>query len=202
MKAIDCSVNPKIKGSKMLKRLLLMIFLISPAGLFGQKLNTGLELQAYPAGVIPGLTLDYRITENQFLHMRVGYNYTDRGSWGEHDQEDGGGLGFSLGYKFREVFGTKFTAELRSDLWFMNIDWEDERVICGTFPPCNEVLAEGDTDITVLQPTVGIGYPVRLSGRLVLTPTVSFGRELNITTDGEDVGEDFIGLIGLRLGLE
>jgi len=202
MKAIDCSVNPKIKGGKMLKRLLLIIFLISPAWVYGQNLNAGLELQAYPAGVIPGLTLDYEITESQFLHLRVGYNYTDRGSWGEHDQEDGGGLGFSLGYRFRELFGTKFTADLRSDLWFMNIDWQDERLICGTVPPCNEVLAEGNTDITVLQPTAGIGYPLRLSSGVVLTPTLSFGREINIRTDGEQVGEDFIGLIGLRLGFE
>ena len=53
---------------------------------------------------------------------------------------------------------------------------------------------EGETDIWVLQPTVRAGY--RLMSTLDLS--ASLGAEINVSTDGEPVGEGAILLVGLR----
>ena len=46
---------------------------------------------------------------------------------GEHDDENGGGPGISLGtrYYFREKYQGLFLGA-RLDLWLMEIDWQDE----------------------------------------------------------------------------
>jgi len=172
------------------------------ANAHGQRAKTiGLESQAYPAGVITTLRGGLEITNQQELSVRVGYNYTYRGDFGVHDNEEGGGPGFSLGYRYyveNELDG--FFIGARANLWFLEIDWRDTRIMCGTIPPCFDEVVRGTTDITVFQPTAEIGYNL-LSGRSswMLAPVLGFGWEFNVRTDGEEVGEGSILLGGLNV---
>ena len=57
--------------------------------------------------------------------------------------------------------------------------------------------AMGNTDITVLQPTVAAGYDFLLKGeKIKLGVFVAAGYEVNIVTSGEEVGEGGISIIG------
>ncbi|MDZ7716148.1 MAG: hypothetical protein U5J95_08050 [Balneolaceae bacterium] len=174
----------------------------SAGDIFGQDSNNaGVEVQAYPAGIIIGSRGGISFSNQQEVNARFGYNFTDRRDFGKHDNEEGGGLGFGAGYRY--YFGKKlagFFAGARSDLWFLKIDWVDTRTICGTVPPCFEMDVKGRTDIIVLQPTVEIGYDILKSNPAwILAPTLSFGAEINIKTKGEEVGEGAILLGGLNV---
>lgn len=159
----------------------------------------GLEVQGYPAGVITTLRGGLEISPQQELSLRLGYNYTDRGDFGEHENEEGGGPGFSLGYRYytgEELDG--FFLGARANLWFLEIDWRDD-LSCPPNATCVDSVT-GTTDITVLQPTAEIGYNL-LGGRSswMLAPVIGFGWEFNIRTVGEDVGEGAILLGGINV---
>ena len=153
-------------------------------------ISIGLEFQAYPAGYIAGLRGDFGFGTNWTGNSRVGYNFARRRDLGEHDEEKGGGPGISLGtrYYFKEMYGGIFIG-LRSDLWFLNIDWEDE-------VPDSDPRT-GTTDITVLQPMGEGGYAFILKKHnLSLSLYISLGFEINVRTTGEAVGEGPISLLG------
>lgn len=156
-----------------------------------QKARTiGLEAQGYPAGMITTLRGGLELSSRQELSVRLGYNITRRGDFGEHDNEEGGGPGFSVGYRYYtgdELDGLFFG--VRANLWFMEIDWRDENP-----------ARTGTTDITVLQPTAEAGYNL-LGGRSswLLAPVVAVGWEFNVHTQGEAVGEGAILLGGLNV---
>lgn len=179
--------------------VILLIMMAAPAT--GQKARTiGLEVQGYPSGVITTLRGGLELSSRQELSVRLGYNLTRRGDFGEHDNEEGGGPGFSLGYRYYikdELDG--FFLGARTNLWFMEIDWRDEnRIVCGIGPCPGDV--SGTTDIIVLQPTAEVGYNL-IGGRSswLLAPVVAFGWEFNIRTEGETVGEGAILLGGLNI---
>jgi hypothetical protein len=153
-------------------------------------LSVGLELQGYPAGVIVAGHASLALSAADAIAVYLGYNVTDRGDFGEHDDEEGGGVG--VGAAIRHSFGADgagWHIGARTDLWFLDIDWSDAggaRV--------------GMTEVTVLQPTARAGYAWLLSGkRLRLDATVALGAEINIRTRGEDVGEGVILLGGIGL---
>ena len=86
----------------------------------------GAELQAYPAGIIPGIHAQFPTNEHGSVTARLAANITDRQDFGEHDDETGEGFGGGVGY--RHHFGENGTGWLlgaRVDLWFLEIDWED-----------------------------------------------------------------------------
>jgi len=150
----------------------------------------GAEFQLYPAGAV--LSADYfrSLDERSAVFARVGYNFTDRQDFGEHDDEEGGGPGVGGGY--RRWIGESMRAWFwgaRLDLWWLEIDWEDD-VVGG-------LERSGTTDVFVVQPALEGGYSFGAgeNGRLDLTATL--GAEINAETDGEDVGEGAIFLIGL-----
>ena len=151
----------------------------------------GVELQAYPAGVISGLHAEYPLTERDVLTARLAWNATDRRDFGEHDDERGGGPGGGLGW--RRFLGPERSGWLlggRVDLWSLAIDWEDDA----------PTARSGTTDVLVLQPSLEAGYRWRLGrSRWCIDLTGSLGVELNLDTDGEDVGEGAIGLLGATL---
>lgn len=153
--------------------------------------NLGIEIQVYPAGIILGLRGGFDVGNHNELNQRLGYNITRRGDFGKHDNEEGGGPGFGVGYRHwlgNKLGGLFFGA--RTDFWFMDIDWRDDNP-----------LREGSTDIIVLQPSAEAGYNLlKNNADWLLAPTVSFGYELNIKTEGEKVGEGAILLGGLNLG--
>ena len=154
------------------------------------RLAGGLELQGYPAGAIVAGHASLAISAADAIVVYLGYNVTDRGDFGEHDDEDGGGAGF--GAAVRHSFGAAgggWHIGARADLWFLDIDWRDAG---GT--------RVGMTEVTVLQPTARAGYAWLLSGeRLRLDATLALGAEINMQTQGEDVGEGVILLGGLGL---
>jgi len=160
--------------------------------------NAGLEVLAYPAGVITTVYLEsptyIPIGKNEGWTWagHVGFNTTDRGSWGEHDEETGGGFG--VGARLTRYFPSKdyhdwFVAG-RLDFWNMSIDWEDD----------DRPDAEDATTTTwTMQPTVNAGVQWTLE-RWMIRLNAGFGAELNISTTGEDVGEGLIGLLGGSVG--
>ena len=148
----------------------------------------GAELQAYPAGVQATAVAVYPLSESDRLSLRAGYNATDRQDWGEHDQEDGGGPGFGIGFHhlFTPQASEGWLVGAKLDLWWLDIDWEEDSA------------PDGSTDVTVLQPTAEGGYRWDLDGGASVALTLSVGAEINVDTDGEDVGEGAIVLLGLR----
>ena len=149
----------------------------------------GVEVQAYPAGVIAGLHAEYPLNERDELTARLGWNETDRGDWGKHDDEHGGGPGGGLGW--RRFLGPQFTGWLfggRVDVWALRIDWSNS----------SPASMQGESDVLVVQPTLEAGYRWRLGdSRWRLDLTGSFGYEINVAVNGEDVGEGPIGLVGV-----
>lgn len=148
----------------------------------------GGEVQAYPAGVIAGAHVRHAIDDASAAHVRLAANVTDRGDFGEHDDETGSGFGFGTGYRRALNGGLDEEGWLwgvRADLWFLDIAWEDPGP------------REGSSDIVVLQPTVefGYGWTTESAGRVELV--LGVGAEINVDTSGEDVGEGAIGLLGL-----
>lgn len=182
----------------MKKVLSLFLFCVSSS--LQAQTSIGIETQAYPAGVVPGIRFDLGLTNNFNITSRIGYNFTDRRDWGEHDNEEGGGPGFSLGAEWTGFLMENLSIHARSDLWFMEIDWRRDIGFCN-LTKCIVTNQEfGETSITVLQPTIGLGYTIPFSNHYFIKPSLSFGYEINVKIEGEDVGQGAILLVGIQLG--
>ena len=178
-----------------MSRLFLSIFSFSfllATTAFGQtdkSFDVGLEVQAYPTGVIPGIHLEWGVSSQDGLLARIGYNIVRHRDLGVHGDERGGGFGFTLGYRryFKENRNGFFLGA-KSDLWFNKIDWKDDVNLVTEFG--------GQTDVTVLQPTAEAGYVMNLDKGWIFVPSIAFGAEINIKTEGSPVGEGAIILLG------
>ena len=159
-------------------------FILAASALTAQAGALGPELRAYPAGLIPGLRGEISLGETDLLLFHAGYNATDRHDWGEHADESGGGPGLGLGW-LRQFDSTSggWVLGARLDYWQLEIDWEDPG-------------RSGRSEVKVLQPAVVGGYRWD-SGRWQLESSLSLGHEINVSTDGEDVGQGWILLAGL-----
>ena len=150
----------------------------------------GAELQVYPTGVIPGLAGSYLFDAHSSVHLRLGYNIVRHRDLGEHDDERGGGFGFTLGYRYiLGDDGTGWFGGVRTDLWFNEIDWYDD---------INGSKVEGTTKINVVQPTAIAGYFFQAGDSFFIAPTVSLGVEINTNTRGAEVGQGAILLLGVQ----
>lgn len=157
--------------------------------------DLNLEVQAYPTGIIPGIRLEKGFADQHAVHLRLGYNWIRHRDLGVHDDERGDGFGFTVGYKyyFKEGFEGWFLG-LRDDTWFNSLDWED-------YDGGGNVTASGTSDIIVVQPTAEGGYTFTLGdGSWTFTPNVGFGFEVNVKTDGAEVGQGAILLLGVKIG--
>ena len=151
----------------------------------------GLAVQAYPAGVILNGHFAYYYKPNQSVGVYLGYNLTNRRDWGEHDNEEGGGVGAGVAwrYYFKEKWVSGFHAGIRTDMWFLTVDWEQD------------TGQQGETEISVLQPTAQVGYSFHPpNSRLSYELNASLGAEINVLTRGEAVGEGAIFLVGFSFG--
>lgn len=149
----------------------------------------GAEFQAYPAGIIVGPQIRQLISDTDAVILRVAVNSTDRNDWGEHDDESGSGVGVGLGWRHALTESIETTGWLigaRADIWSLEIDWKEPGPRTGT------------TDIIVLQPTVECGYGWTYEDGGRLEAMLGLGAEINVHTDGEDVGEGAIVLFGLN----
>ncbi len=166
-----------------------VLFLLASTGVQAvraESVRWGVDLRAYPAGLIPAVRVDVPLSEPDIVLLCAGMNFTDRHDWGEHDNEQGNGFGFGGGWIHRLGMREKaWIVGLRADLWFLSIDWEDPQ-------------RSGTTEVTVFQPTATGGYRWQTGGgawRWELS--VGLGAEFNVSTRGEDVGHGVIGLLGL-----
>ena len=158
-----------------------------------QKLNYGVSLQVYPAGIIPTVNAELYRNEKYSWLFRVGANLTDRRDFSDfHDEEKGGGFGGSIGYRrhFPLKNNDKIIVGLNTDLWNLWINYKDD------VGEPNET--SGRTYILVLQPYLETGYFFNLKNSSKLGVTLGFGREFNVITRGEEVEQDLIGSISLQ----
>jgi hypothetical protein len=151
----------------------------------------GAEFQAYPAGQMYGLRAEYYLNNKSELNLRAGYNAAFRMDFsGLNDNEQGGGWGFTPGYRyhFDKGYLKNFFVGARCDFWWLTIDWRDD----------DNVPRTGTTNITIVQPTVELGYTIRFgANQWMLRPTIAFGQEINVVTKGDEVGQGGISLIGM-----
>lgn len=175
-----------------MKIIHLFLILISlPIASFSQ-INVNFELQAYPTGIIPGIRIEQNKGDKSATHIRLGYNWIRHRDLGVQDDERGDGFGFTIGYKRYFKSGHEgWNIGLKSDLWWNSIDWKNN------IGEPSEI--SGTTKITVLQPTVELGYLIKKEN-FHFTPTIAFGYEWNVKTEGEPTGEGAILLIGFQIG--
>jgi len=170
------------------------LFIFSVTISFSQhSFDLSFKLDIYPTGIIPGIVIDKTIGDKSAVGLRLGYNAFDHRDLGVHDEETGGGPGFTLGYQryFKDGF-KGWVAGVKSDVWFNHVDWFDVGVADGGIT--------GETDIIVIQPTAEIGYVWLLKNNVIISPSFSFGFEWNVRTEGEPTGEGAIILIGIKVG--
>lgn len=155
-------------------------------------LELGLEVQQYPTGFLLGARGEIGLKTHHAIDFRLGYNVLDHEDFGVHDSEIGGGFGGSVGYRyyFNPEHKNWFVGA-RTDLWNNEVDWFD------LDPDSGEVIAEGTSNIFVLQPTILGGYRWAINPHLALAGTLAAGAEINIVTNGAEIGQGPILLWGL-----
>ena len=178
---------------KWFKHSLLIVFSLTSLCLKAQIADEVVfEFQAYPTGLIPGIRLEKDVNEQSRLLLRLGYNWFRHRDLGVHDDERGDGFGGTLGFKrFLKPGRNKWHWAVKTDIWWNDVEWYDDL--------SNGQRAEGETSITVLQPTAEVGYTF-VNNNFVFTPTLSLGVEWNVRTVGEPTGEGLIILAGIMIG--
>ena len=144
------------------------------------------EVRGYPSGAIISAGLGRGFGDNYYASAHGAYNFVDRGSNGEFDNEEGFGSGFGVTVdKFFQPAQTGWFVGGRAEMFVLDIDYRDPGV-------------RGSSDTTVFQPTARGGYGWQFAGgRYGLVAALSVGAEINVDTNGEDVGEGAILLGGL-----
>jgi hypothetical protein len=171
--------------------LLLFSFTVFKAD--AQTLDIGFEFQAYPTGLIPGLRIEKGFAEKNAVHLRLGYNLIDHRDLGPHQDETGNGYGFTIGYKrYLKADFKGWSLGIRNDIWFNTIDWKEN------IDTPQETA--GITKITVVQPTAELSYLFEFGNSWIITPSIGFGYEVNVKTEGEPTGEGAILLLGFTIG--
>lgn len=149
------------------------------------------EFRIYPVGQILSAGLSWRLDVQTEWGASVLYNRARRGNAGRHQDEsgDGFGLGVELS-RFWKPAPQGWFYGARAELFALDLEWRDPG-------------RSGDTSITVIQPTLRLGYRTRpfLRG-LSATVAANAGAEINVATRGEKVGEGAIGLLSLAWGYE
>jgi hypothetical protein len=159
----------------------------------GKAINTGFQIQWYPAGLIPSIESEWVLTNRLSLSTRLGMNLADRQDFSPfHDHEEGEAFGGSIGlryYRNANSFKGWFIG-LKTDLWDMTIDW-------GNTISQN---TKGSTDILILQPTFELGYLHQIgNSKWNVGASLALGFEINIKTVGEEVAQGKVSLLGLGI---
>lgn len=168
---------------------LLIVFTLASSGIqLRAQHQIGLECQVYPTGIIPSVNYAMPVSQAGSLEFRVGYNIVDHRDLGVQDDEKGGGFGGSVGYAHAIWKGIRLG--VRADVWWNTIDWKMD--------PGTIMEVAGTSDVTVFQPTTTLDYPIHF-GAWSLVPRIAFGAEINVQTNGEEVGQGAILLGGVSL---
>ena len=153
--------------------------------------DIGVEGQWYSAGgYIAALHLAFNGAVHSGLQIRAGFNKVDRKDWGVHNDENGGGPGGGIGYRYYFPFRPhQFFLGVRSDIWRLKIDWKD-------------ASSSGSTRTWTLHPAAEAGYMFLINDMAFITPAVSAGYISNLATDGANVGEGFTIAAGISIGVK
>lgn len=171
--------------------MLFATFLILQINLHAQT-DVALEIQIYPTGFIPGISIDKHISTKHVAYIRGGFNFFNHRDLGVWTNEEGGGYGGSIGYKrYLNDSQLGFRFGIKNDIWFNTVDWAG-------FNAVNSPIF-GRTKIIVIQPTLEAAY-VWDFGNILIAPSLAFGLEWNVKTEGEPTGEGPILLFGIQLG--
>lgn len=181
--------------------LILSCFIIHSVFCFAQKKNDlsyknvafGTELQVYPVGYIITITSNIFIKEKLALRFRIGANFANRHDFsGLNDDEIAKGFGGSIGLvQYIPYWKGNFIIGANVDAWNMWTDWKDG---LETANP-----QSGTTYNLVIQPWINTGYLFRFSEKLDAGLTLGIGKELNVITNGEKVGEGWMGSFTLTV---
>lgn len=158
-----------------------------------KRMDLGVSVQLYPAGIIPTLNLEHYLTERSSLVYRLGANFVDRQDFSdENDEEKGDGFGGSFGYrKHFPLKKGKVIAGLNIDIWNLWIDWKNDLNGPNT--------TSGTTYTLVVQPYLEAGYFFDLKNSASqIGLTTGFGREINSITDGKDVEQGWIASVSVQ----
>jgi hypothetical protein len=194
-----------------MKKLILSLVLCCTSVLAVAQTEVSYELQSHLTGLNQGLRIDRAVSENLTVFVRGGLNYTNRWDWGEKDEEIGRGSGFGIGYELNSNRIQSLSLTVRTDFWFMDIDWrynytrEEIDFICRNIPPglCDPFLFRtGTTTTRALQPSVGISYELPIIGSLFVKPSINLGYEVNLYSRGERVYEGALLFGGIQVGYE
>lgn len=149
------------------------------------------ELRIYPTGQIISAGLSWPLDAQTEWGTSVLYNRARRGDAGRHENESGEGFGLGLEWsRFFKPAPRGWFYGARAELLRLDIDWRDPG-------------RAGDSSVTVVQPTLRLGYRTRPFFRnLSATVAANAGAEINVTTRGEPVGEGAIGLLSFALSAE
>lgn len=162
-----------------------------PADESGARPALGLELQAYPAGLVGALHGQLPLGDDIAVTLRAGGNFTERRDWGEHDDEEGQGLGGGLGLRTTvDAKGRRWILGARVDVWALEIDWRDDAT-------GGAAARTGTTETLVVQPTVELGLRIRPATAWTLDFLLGLGAEINTDVRGEEVAEGAIFLVGV-----
>lgn len=167
----------------------LIVKLLTPLTLsVHSQTDLAFELQLYPTGIIPGISIDHSLSEKSVLYGRLGANLFDHRDLGVQKDEKGSGFGLSLGYKsyFKDNNRKAWRWGIKNDIWRNSVDWDND-------------TEKGNTKIIVLQPTGELSYVFR-KNKFFIAPSVALGFEWNLKTEGKATGEGAILLIGVQIG--
>ncbi len=180
-----------------MKTLFYTITLFLCCNIIQAQKTLGIEFQAYPTGIIPGISFSQQLGNQGEVVIRLAANIIDHKDFGVQDSEIGSGFGGGFGYRRTLPFKNElFYLGLRTDLWRNILDWE-------TFNLNGSVRSNGTTEVWVLQPTAELGLRLlKESAKWILQPSISLGREINIVTDGAEVGQGWILLLGITAGVK
>ena len=151
-----------------------------------------IEFQAYPTGLIPGIRIDKGFGEKHAFHLRGALNLIDHRDLGVQDDERGSGFGGTFGYRYylKPEFQGWFLG-IRTDVWRNTIEWES----------LTDIPSAGTTKLWVVQPTLEGGYLFLLGNQSwVFSPSLGFGVEVNVVTEGAETGQGMILLVGFSIG--
>jgi hypothetical protein len=150
--------------------------------------DLGGEFMGSAKGYTASLHLAYNLKVHNSFQARIGYNKTNWKANGKHENENGSGPGFSLGYRYYFLVRPHgFFLGLRADIWQLKINWSQNTNL-------------GNSKILALQPAAEMGYMFLINDLFFITPSVRACVQSNIKTEGQPVGAGFIPEFGLSAG--
>jgi hypothetical protein len=152
--------------------------------------DVGAGFKAPSHSAIFGLHLAANARIHSGFHALIGYNKIFSNDAGKHEAEEGGGPGISLGYRYYfKVRPYGFFIGAGTDLWHLKINWR-------------QIAITGTTKTWALVPQAEMGYMILINDMFFISPSIGFGTQSNLGTQGEPVGDGFRFIPGISAGFK